>query len=103
MTLLLSIIIACLPTRYIDKSHTFSTRYAVIVTHFSMITLLIWNQIESYTSSATFSWISQEVHFFDHNTRYAEGVAFYAKRFEHCYDDDLTDFVLDATPGESSQ
>lgn len=50
-----------------------------------------------------FLFVTQEVHFFDHDQRYKQGqkgVEFYARRYQHCDDDEETDYIMDATPGE---
>lgn len=41
------------------------------------------------------SHFAKEVHFFDNQLRYKEGIEFYAKRFQHCDD---RKFAMDATP-----
>eukprot|EP00804_Cyclotella_cryptica_P018921 CCRYP_006460-RA/>CCRYP_006460-RA protein AED:0.02 eAED:0.02 QI:124/1/1/1/0.5/0.33/3/814/441 len=40
----------------------------------------------------------KEVHFFDEDVRYHEGVEFYSHRFEHCAGKTRKKYILDATP-----
>ena len=42
-------------------------------------------------------YFDKEVHFFDHSTRYSQGVSFYAKRFRHCFNN-AARYAMDATP-----
>eukprot|EP00804_Cyclotella_cryptica_P014243 CCRYP_005648-RB/>CCRYP_005648-RB protein AED:0.02 eAED:0.02 QI:624/1/1/1/0/0.5/2/64/538 len=44
------------------------------------------------------SFYEKEVQFFDNEQRYKQGIDFYAKRFDHCGDEGLDEFILDATP-----
>lgn len=43
-------------------------------------------------------YYDKEVHFFDDSTRYKEGLAFYSKRFEHCVNDEMIQWIMDASP-----
>jgi len=46
-------------------------------------------------------YYTKEVHFFDKDDRYEQGINFYSKRFRHCTmgsRQDSTDFLVDATP-----
>lgn len=42
-------------------------------------------------------YFAKEVSFFNHDHRYEQGVEFYAKRFNHCNDEEYP-FQIDATP-----
>jgi len=44
------------------------------------------------------NYFAKEAHFFDKDDRFAEGVEFYARRFQRCIDRGNTDFIMDATP-----
>jgi hypothetical protein len=44
------------------------------------------------------SYFNPQVNFFNNKARYEQGIDFYAGRFDHCYWDNQTDFVVDATP-----
>lgn len=43
-------------------------------------------------------YFAKEAHFFDKDDRFAQGVEFYAQRFQHCIDSGNTEFIMDATP-----
>ena len=46
-------------------------------------------------------YYTKEVHFFDKDDRYQQGISFYSKRFRHCLmgsREGNTDYLLDATP-----
>jgi len=43
-------------------------------------------------------YFAKEAHFFDKDDRFAQGVEFYARRFQHCIDSGNTEFIMDATP-----
>lgn len=43
-------------------------------------------------------YFNKEVPFIDQDHRYEQGIEFYAKRFQHCAEDDNLEFIMDATP-----
>mmetsp|Transcript_26382 Transcript_26382/g.55096 ORF Transcript_26382/g.55096 Transcript_26382/m.55096 type:complete len:395 (-) Transcript_26382:101-1285(-) len=43
-------------------------------------------------------YFAKEAHFFDKDDRFAQGVEFYARRFQRCIDSGNTEFIMDATP-----
>ena len=53
-------------------------------------------QAETFPGEPTY--FAKEAHFFDKKDRYAQGIEFYAKRFQHCLDSGNTEFIMDATP-----
>ena len=43
-------------------------------------------------------YFNKEVPFIDQDHRYEQGIEFYAKRFQHCAEDDNLELTMDATP-----
>ena len=110
-----------------DQVSSFSSNVAKRKNSTSLPTILIAGAQKSATSAISFwlrqpnkqnngvckahvfdyepEWHSNQVHFFNRDDRFYNGLEFYEKRFKHCYDDkDVTKtesgmpLILDATP-----
>ncbi|KAL3779513.1 hypothetical protein HJC23_011149 [Cyclotella cryptica] len=66
------------------------------------VELADWLLFNHACNPATFDdepyYFVKGVHFFDKVERYSQGLSFYAKRYEHCSEEDSTEIIIDATP-----